>query len=104
MIARRPKQVRWLKSALRDLEEIVEYIARDNPKASERFADAVFARTETLGQSPHLGSICPHYCKARQLIHGRYLIYYTVHRREVMIRAVVHGARLFRSYWLRRDE
>ena len=67
------------------------YIAADSPVNADRFAKAVFA-------------VCPHFRKARQLIHGNYIIYYSVHRTEIVIRAVVHGARLFRSYWLRREE
>ena len=100
----RQKKVRWLDAALNDLVEIVEYIGKDNPQAAERLADAIFAKIELLADSPHLGSICPHYRKARQLIHGNYLVYYTVHRQEVVMRAIVHGARLFRSYWLRRED
>jgi hypothetical protein len=32
------------------------------------------------------------------------IIYYTVLRREIVVRAIVHGARLFRSSWLRRKD
>ena len=101
---RKPKQIRWHDAALDDVAQVVEYIARDSPKAADRFAQRIFSRVELLEEMPYLGSICPHYRKARQLIQGKYIIYYTVHRREVVIRAVVHGARLFRSYWLRRED
>ena len=103
MSPRRPKEIRWLQPARDDLTSIVDFIAGNNPKAAERFADRLIAKVGLLAGSPHLGSICPHR-KIRQLIHGKYIVYYTVHRTEVVIRAVVHGARLFRSYWLRRDE
>jgi len=36
------------------------------------------------------------------LVFGNYVVYYTVSRREVVVRAVVHGARRFRPSWLRR--
>ena len=104
MTARKPKPLRWHSAAYDDLCEIVDYIAADSPVNADRFAKAVFARVELLTESPHLGSVCPHFRKARQLIHGNYVIYYSVHRTEIVIRAVVHGARLFRSYWLRREE
>ena len=104
MSASRRKELRWLLAALEDLTGIVERIAEDAPQAAERFAATVFARVQRLRIFPYLGSICPYYRKARQLIHGHYIIYYTVHRKEVVIRAVVHGARLFRSAWLRREQ
>lgn len=104
MSRRKPKEIRWLRAALDDLAEIVGYIAQDNPQAAERFGQTIFSKVGRLAESPHLGSVCPYYKKARQLIHGKYIVYYTVHRKEVVIRAVVHGARLFRSYWLRRED
>jgi plasmid stabilization system protein ParE len=97
------KQVRWQEAALEDLVQIVDHIAQDAPLAAERFATDIFAKTDLLADTPYLGAICSSYRKARQLIHKNYIIYYTVHRRDVVIRAIVHGARLFRSSWLRRE-
>ncbi len=48
------------------------------------------------------GSPCLEYPKARQIFYGEYVVYYTVNRRDLVIRAVVHGARHFRKSWLRR--
>lgn len=97
------KAVRWLVAAREDLLEIVAYIANRAPQTAERFAEKLLGRIEILADHPHIGSVCPYYRKARQLIHGHYVIYYTVHRQEVVIRAVVRGARLFRSAWMRRS-
>lgn len=99
-----PKKLRWHKAALGDLAEIVDRIAKDAPLRAERFAEAIFARVERLSDMPYLGARCRYYPTARQLIHGSYLIYYTVHTERIVIRAVVHGARLFRPDWLERDE
>jgi plasmid stabilization system protein ParE len=98
------KPIRWLVAAVQDLAQIVDTIAQDSPQAAEQFAEKLLARVEILEHFTHLGTICPHYRRARQLIHGSYLIYYTVHRKEIVVRAVVHGARLFRSQWLRRED
>ena len=46
MSASAPKSIRWHKAALRDLEEIVAYIAQDKP-AADRFAESVFAKVES---------------------------------------------------------
>ena len=95
--------VRWRKAAGDDLAEIVDYIATDSPLAAERFLHAILDRIATLERFPLSGGICPYYPKARQLIYGNYVVYYTTSKREVLIRAIVHGARLFRSSWLRRE-
>jgi toxin ParE1/3/4 len=98
-----PRVVRWRKAADDDLAEIVEHIAKDSPDAAERLLNGILARIAGLAQFPYLGSVCPHYSKTRQLIHGNYIIYYSVSRREIVVRAIVHGARLFRLSWLRRE-
>jgi len=98
------KSVRWQRPAREDLTEIVVYIARQSdPPTAERFAERLMERAEDLAYFPYAGEVCPHYRKARQLSFGNFVIYYTVHRSEVVIRAVVRGARLFRSWWLRRE-
>src|SRR5436305_343246 len=102
MSSRVRKRVRWLAAALDDLDEIVAAIAADAPQAAERLASTVFEKIKLLATVPELGSVCPYYPKARQLIHGNYVIYYSVHSDEVTVRAVVHGARLFRPRWFQR--
>jgi plasmid stabilization system protein ParE len=103
MTSRRPKELRWLNDALEDLAQIVAGIAETAPRTAERFAERVFRRAELLQQFPHLGPVCPYHRRTRQLVHGNYVIYYTIHRTEVVVRAVVRGARLFRPEWLRRE-
>lgn len=103
MSARKRKRVRWLWAALDDVEQIYAYIARDSPAAAQRVVDAIFERAKWLADLPYLGGVCPYSRKIRQLIYRKYIIYYSVHRQEVVIRAVVHGARLFRRAWLNRE-
>ena len=102
--AGRRASIRWRKAADNDLATILDYIAADSPTAAERFFEGILSRIATLARFPLSGQVCPHdhSGKVRQLIYGNYLIYYTVNRKEVLIRAVVHGARLFRTWWLRR--
>ena len=99
-----PKPVHWLKAADDDLAEIIDRISKDDPIAASNFLDRIFSLTELLERSPLLGAVCPYSRKVRQLIHGKYVIYYSVGRSEILIRAIVHGARLFRRNWLIRDE
>lgn len=95
---------RWRKAADDDLATILDYIAADSPTSAERFFDGILNRIASLARFPLRGEVCPHdpKRKVRQILYGNYIIYYTVSPREVLMRAVVHGARLFRTSWLRR--
>ena len=42
--------------AREDIVEIAEYIAADNPDASDRFIDKVFEALDLLSKAPNLGS------------------------------------------------
>ena len=98
-----PKKIlRWKQAAIDDLAKILKWIAEDSPAAAERFRAQILDEIVTLASFPLSGGICDQYPKARQLIFDDYVIYYTVTGREVVIRAVVHGARHFRPSWLRR--
>ena len=48
-------QLRITAQADRDLQEIVAYIARDNPAAAERFGLALVEKAELLKKFPLLG-------------------------------------------------
>src|SRR2546428_8964495 len=99
------KSVRWQPPAREDLAEIVAYIAQQSDlRTADRFAGRLIERVDDLAFFPYAGEVCPYFRKARQLPFGHFVIYYTIHRKEVVIRAVVRGARLFRSWWLRRGE
>jgi toxin ParE1/3/4 len=48
-------QIRWLKGALRNLEQAVEYIAQDGPKAAQAVARAIYETVRNLKTYPQLG-------------------------------------------------
>jgi plasmid stabilization system protein ParE len=98
-----PKRVlKWKQAAIDDLAGIIDHIASDSQPAAERFYREIIERIVQLASFPFSGGPCLEYPSARQLVHDAYVVYYTVTRRDVVIRAVVHGARLFRKSWLRR--
>lgn len=45
----------WSRPALRDLEEIAEYIALDSPSAASRYVRTVFRAVERLKRYPNSG-------------------------------------------------
>jgi toxin ParE1/3/4 len=96
------KWLRWFVSAAADLDDIVEHIAKDKPQAALRFAYKIKRRVELLRLFPYAGARCAEHPRVRYLVHGKYMIYYTVHRTEIVVRAVLHGSRASQFHWLRR--
>jgi len=80
-----------------DLEEIVRYIAGDNPPAAERFGFELLAKLRFLEQHPFLGRIIPERSdpNLREIIHHSYRIPYRVCEKDNVIEVLRfwHGAR-----------
>jgi len=90
-------EVRFLQEALDDLEEIVSYIALDNPAAAMRMHDKIIQDAENLSASPEMGHR-PSYAKIREagyrmLITKPYISFYKKIGNNVFIYRVIHGAR-----------
>jgi plasmid stabilization system protein ParE len=47
--------LRFRPDALRDLEDIYEYIAADSPEHTGKFIDLIESKCEALAQSPLMG-------------------------------------------------
>ena len=54
-------QLIWSPRAIRDLDNICDYIARDSERYAGAFARQVVALVESSAQLPRLGSIVPEY-------------------------------------------
>jgi len=82
-------------TALRDLEKIRRYIARDNPQASHLFCQRLLDKAETLSRSPYQGARIPDRANGRFLVVKSYLIVYRVveEKRMVWVMRYWHGAR-----------
>ncbi len=87
-------KLRWTVPALRDLEEIGDFIARDNPAAADRVVTRILDQAEGLTIHPHVGrpGRVP---GTRELVIADtpYLVPYRVRGDDVQILAVLHGAR-----------
>jgi plasmid stabilization system protein ParE len=62
--------------AERDFDVITTYIAKDNPKAAERFGYRLISRAELLGAFPHLGRPVDGKRYVRVLLESPVQIYY----------------------------
>ncbi len=80
--------------AKQDLQEIIEYIAADNPKAALSFYDRFLRKFELLSSQPNLGVARPVLGDGiRMLVLGNYLILYRIADGSPEILRVLHGAR-----------
>ncbi|MBA4149967.1 MAG: type II toxin-antitoxin system RelE/ParE family toxin [Verrucomicrobia bacterium] len=84
-------------SALRDLQDIVRYIALDAPSRALNFGQFLISKTKLLGEHPELGRIVPEFGDAdvREVIVRSYRVIYRVGRREKQIQVIRfwHAAR-----------
>ena len=86
-------RVRWLRTALRNLDHHANYIAKDNPDAARRAVERVRAAVSQLAQYPSMGRI-GRVPGTRELIVGGapWIIVYRVRADAVEIIRVLHGA------------
>jgi|GEM_PF-136095 toxin ParE1/3/4 len=71
-------EVRLTAKARGDLNEIVAYIAQDNPLAAERLGDELAAEADSLSNYPYRGGLVRRRRNIRRLVHGSYLIVYRI--------------------------
>jgi toxin ParE1/3/4 len=88
-------RLRLSAQADRDMREIVEFIARDNPAAAERVGLTLLERAELLKTFPTLGRRVRGTREDRVLVEGSILIFYRpdATARVVEIKRFWHAAR-----------
>lgn len=76
-----------------DIENIADYISRDNPRRAVTFVRELVDRCERLSQSPHAFPLVPRYAHAgvRRRPYRGYLIFYTVRDGRVEILHILNG-------------
>lgn len=80
--------------AREDLQNIARYIAQDNPARARTFVGELRQRCLLLVEQPDLGVVREDCAKGlRMLSHGRYLIFYGLTEKDILIERVLHGAR-----------
>jgi plasmid stabilization system protein ParE len=81
------RKIIWTEKASTDVEAIVRYIARRNPKASSRIGLGIYDRAQILLQHPEAGTILEELRDGgwRKLIYRRWKIIYTIRSDDVII-------------------
>ncbi|NEU71717.1 type II toxin-antitoxin system RelE/ParE family toxin [Hassallia byssoidea VB512170] len=87
-------QLSFSPQAALDLEEIGDYIARDNPERALSFLAEIEAYCYRVAQMPNAFPRREDLAPGLQMaVHGNYLILFRVQERSVRIERIVHGAR-----------
>lgn len=78
-----------------DLEEIADYIARDNPRRAVSYIGEIRERCRNIVTFPEAPPLRGEFGAGIRVIpFGRYLIFYTVHSETVRIERILSGSRL----------
>ena len=87
-------RVRWLRRALRNLDEEAEYIARDNPDAAARIVHRIAASVDRLANHPASGRTGRVPGTRELVVSGTpYIVPYRVRDEAVEILRVFHASR-----------
>jgi addiction module RelE/StbE family toxin len=90
--------VQWTEAAVRDLEELISYIAADSALDAERILDKLEKRARALESAPARGRVVPELAHFgirswRELIVKPYRIIYRIDESTVHVLAVLDGRR-----------
>ena len=88
-------QVSWTESALDDVRDITEFVAKDSPAYAERLAGKLVEAPRRLAQLPRSGSIVPEFRRdtIREVLVRPYRIIYQIRDDDSFVVAVIHGSR-----------
>lgn len=93
-------KIRWLRTALRDLDDEATYIATENPEAARLVVARIFESVGLLASQPAIGR-AGRVSGTRELVvpKTRYLIPYRIRADEVEILRVFHTSRKPPRLW-----
>ncbi|RAM50976.1 MAG: type II toxin-antitoxin system RelE/ParE family toxin [Hapalosiphonaceae cyanobacterium JJU2] len=89
-------QIKWLKKALRNIEQIHEYIAQDNPRAAISVTLKIQQAVNQLANTPYIGRE-GRVEGTRELVilQTPYIVIYRVKGDTVQVIRILHGSRKY---------
>lgn len=89
-------KVIWSPRAIDRISEIAKYISKDNPRAAERWIDAIFERVKKLEKFPQIGRMVSEANRKeiRENLFENYRIVYRYDENQISILTVRHGKQL----------
>ena len=97
-------QIIWAEPALKELEDIAEFIALDKFEAAQKLVRSVFDRVELLSNQPKSGRRPPELPKNsiyREVIVGPCRIFYRIEKTKIIIIHVMRSERELRKFLLK---
>ncbi len=93
-------QIIWLRTALRNIDEIANYIAQDNPAAANQVVETIFTQVNLLAGQPALGR-SGRVLGTRELVisNTHYLVPYRIRNNRVEVLRVFHTSRRPSKSW-----
>ena len=80
--------------AVADLQEIGDYIARDNPQRAASFVAELLAHSQRITEYPEAYPARPELGEGlRSCTHQRYVIFFSASPEWVRIERIIHGSR-----------
>jgi addiction module RelE/StbE family toxin len=88
-------KVSWSPEAVKDVQSIVEYLARNSPFFAKTVATKLFSSARSLGAFPNVGKIIPGIEDAtvKEIVVYNYRLVYRIEKYQILIVALVHGKR-----------
>jgi len=91
-------QIVWTKSAVSDLEDIIKYIAENNPLTARNLFTTIKKQVSTLSYSPQHGRYIPELQEQGIFLYRELIIYpwrvmYKIHEKTVYIMAIIDSRR-----------
>ncbi len=92
-------EIRFRPSAITDLDNILIYIARQNPAAALNIVDSIEAFClKTLAGNPYVGAARDEMIKGLRIFPvGSYLVCYFVRKNHIDVARIIHGARDYQN-------
>jgi len=92
-------KILWTKESLIRLQEIEEYISRDNPIVAIEFVNKLIEIAEILVDNPKVGRVVPELSieNIRELLYKNYRIVYLVKKSTIDILTVFEGHQLLKK-------
>jgi addiction module RelE/StbE family toxin len=87
-------KVKWLRLALSDIEEIAQYISKENPDAAHKVIRLIYNKIYFLISHPNIGRPGRVFGTRELYIEGTpFIVPYRISNNEIQIIRVLHGAR-----------
>ncbi|MFP2907988.1 type II toxin-antitoxin system RelE/ParE family toxin [Pyxidicoccus sp. 3LFB2] len=93
--SRRALRIVWTSRALRDLRDVGDYIARDNPAAAAQWVGTLVEAVESVASLPGSGRVVAELGREdiREVLRRTYRIVYRVRARTLVVLTIFEGHR-----------